>query len=73
MANLRKRVAACDLERKRLKQKTEETRINERNQEQFDTRPLIIKVSLYKALEVGLRFWFFNFYLKSCKKQLSKY
>lgn len=45
MANLRKRVAACDLERKRPTQKTEETRINETNQEQSDNRPLIIKVS----------------------------
>lgn len=46
MANLRKRVAACDLERKRPTTSESETNVNETNQEQqLDNRPLLPKVS----------------------------
>lgn len=43
MANLRKRVAACDLERKRVT--TNDARSNEPNDD-FDDRPLLSKVRL---------------------------
>lgn len=48
MANLRKRVAACDLERKRPTTSESETNVNETNQEpQLDNRPLLPKVSTH--------------------------
>lgn len=43
MANLRKRVAACDLTRKRPTQ--EDQNANEPESEQLDNRPLLPKVS----------------------------
>lgn len=43
MANLRKRVAACDLERKRVTRS--DARSNEPN-EDFDDGPLLLKVRL---------------------------
>lgn len=41
MANLRKRVAACDLERRPA---VNDTRTNEANQDELDNRPLLSKV-----------------------------
>lgn len=42
MANLRKRVAACDLERKRPL--SDASRTSESNQDELDNRPLLSKV-----------------------------
>lgn len=43
MANLRKRVAACDLERKRVTH-SNDARTNEPNDDLNDDRPLLSKV-----------------------------
>lgn len=44
MANLRKRVAACDLERKRPVSDASDARSNEPTQDELDNRPLLSKV-----------------------------
>lgn len=57
MANLRKRVAACDLTRKRPT--PEEPNANEPDNEQLDNRPLLTKVIIVKNVSaVQLKFQF---------------